>query len=362
MSKYHTIWIALFLITGKVFAFACSTDPKTECVETAATRNIDGVDVKLDCWRCRTIHEYSDPSDNNCKQLRDQNCSHVKAECRKRADGICAVQNATYSCPVERCDETGDVVCGKKPFCVGEACVVTAPTQNKNFDKATTYLAALEDAAQEVGKKQSRNVDEPFIFAGRSMECSRSITNAKNCCGSGRGWAQGIMGCADDEKELARAKEDGLVVEAGNGNNEYCHNKPLNLACTSYHRVYCVFDSKMARIVQNDGRKNQLGISFGYVGDESANPDCRGISITELSKLDFSKMDFGELAAEIENKAKEKLPKKEVLKQKVTSYTPEQLIEKNKQGKVVTTSMPEISETELKVADRLKGFYERVKK
>jgi conjugal transfer mating pair stabilization protein TraN len=354
ISKYY-IPIILLLIANNILAATCS-NPKTECVEAGGTKMIDGVSVTLDCWKYRTTYECREPSDNNCQQLRDQGCSQISATCRALWNGTCSVQDEILSCPVERCDEAGDVVCGKKPFCVGSGCVVPTPTQNNNFDKTVAALAALEAAAGEVQEKQTRNPDEIFIFAGRPMECSWVALGAKNCCRN-KGWAKGVfMDCDDEERNLAIAREEGRAVEAGNGNNEYCHNKPLGLACSSHHSVYCVFDNKIARIVQQDGRK-QLGLNFGDVGDDYAHPDCRGISINELKRLDFSKMDFSSLYDEIGKKAKEKAPTNEKLKQEATKYTHEQLKEKNKINNFIP--MPEV---ELKTADRLRDFYDRVQK
>ena len=352
MKSKYIVYVILIVITNNTFAAICY-NPKTECVEGRATRDKDGVSVTLDCWRYRTTYECRESSDNNCKQLRDQGCSQIQANCRTMWAGSCAVQDETFSCPVERCDEAGEIVCGKDLFCVGSSCSVTTPTKNKNFDKAAASLAAFNAAAEEV-KKQ--NIDNPQIFTGKAMECSRSIVNAKNCCGiSASGWAEGvILDCADDERQLAKAKEAGKVVEAGNGNNEYCYNEVLGV-CTSYHRVYCIFDSKIARIVQSEGRKKQLGISFGAVGDDSASPNCRGITPEELSKIKFDQIDFSELYSEIRKKAESSLPTNEALKQKTSGFTQDALKEKSSKTVVGFTS-------EQKVGDRISQFYENSKK
>lgn len=53
--------------------------------------------------------------------------------------------------------------------------------------------------------------------------------------------------------------------------------------------VYCCFNSMLARLIQEQGRQ-QLGVGWG-TGDA---PDCRGLSLGEISELDFSKMDLSE--------------------------------------------------------------------
>jgi conjugal transfer mating pair stabilization protein TraN len=69
---------------------------------------------------------------------------------------------------------------------------------------------------------------------------------------------------------------------------------------------YCCFNSKLARIIQEQGRP-QLGRSFG----DPKNPDCSGLTIGDIMKIDFSKVDFSEFIADI----KPKLPNPDKVKQ-----------------------------------------------
>jgi hypothetical protein len=58
---------------------------------------------------------------------------------------------------------------------------------------------------------------------------------------------------------------------------------------------YCCFNSKIAKIIQEQGRP-QIGRGWGVAG---ANPDCGGLSVTELSNLNFAAMDFSEFVRDI---------------------------------------------------------------
>lgn len=60
---------------------------------------------------------------------------------------------------------------------------------------------------------------------------------------------------------------------------------------------YCCFSNILEKVVQVQARK-QLGLNFG----SSSSPNCRGLTLDELSRVDFSKMDFSEVAAEIQKK------------------------------------------------------------
>ena len=346
------IVITSFFITDAFATLTCF-DPKTECIEAGGTRNIDGVSVTLDCWKYRITYECREDSDNNCEQLRKQGCSQIWAKCKIMLNGTCVVQDETYRCPVNKCEEIEVINYGKDIFCVGGNCAPTNPMKNNNFNKAAANLSALAAAAKEV---QEQNTKNPQIFTGRSMECSKNIAGAKNCCGiNSSGWAEGVfLNCDDEEKELAKKKEAGLAIDIG----EYCHNRVFGV-CTSYHNVYCTFGSRIARIVQNDGRRNQLGIGFGDVGGDDAHPNCRGITPEELSHMNFNNMNFSELYEEITKNAKAKIPTEETLKQKSSGITYEGLKEKGLKGKVISND----TGIELKAAERIKEFYvERIKK
>jgi conjugal transfer mating pair stabilization protein TraN len=52
-------------------------------------------------------------------------------------------------------------------------------------------------------------------------------------------------------------------------------------------RSYCQFDSKLAQIVQQQGRNGQLHIGFGG----ASSPDCRGLRLKN-QRIDFNKLDF----------------------------------------------------------------------
>ena len=80
-----------------------------------------------------------------------------------------------------------------------------------------------------------------------------------------------------------------LCVHAGS----YCSSKFLG-TCLTKKESYCCFNSRLARIVNQQGRA-QLGRGYG----DAKSPDCSGITVEELQRLDFSRMDLSEFYAEI---------------------------------------------------------------
>ncbi|STZ74977.1 TraN [Klebsiella pneumoniae subsp. ozaenae] len=62
-------------------------------------------------------------------------------------------------------------------------------------------------------------------------------------------------------------------------------------------RTYCVFDSKLARIVQEQGRGGQLHISFG----SASSPNCRGVTVAEMQHIDWKVIDYSDFYSELED-------------------------------------------------------------
>ena len=56
----------------------------------------------------------------------------------------------------------------------------------------------------------------------------------------------------------------------------------------SIDKSFCVFGSKLAKIIQEQGREGQLHIKFGSAKE----PNCQGITPEQLQSIDFSKIDF----------------------------------------------------------------------
>jgi hypothetical protein len=74
-----------------------------------------------------------------------------------------------------------------------------------------------------------------------------------------------------------------------------CAKKILGI-CLKKNRVYCCFNSILARIVHEQGRA-QLGIGWG----SAESPNCRGLMPGELGSIDFSRVDLREYMQYIEH-------------------------------------------------------------
>ncbi|MFD1620480.1 conjugal transfer protein TraN [Thalassotalea marina] len=98
--------------------------------------------------------------------------------------------------------------------------------------------------------------------------------------------------CADDSLTSSMIAT-GRCVTVGTR----CVEKLLG-TCLQEKQVECCFASKLARIINEQGRP-QLGIGWGT----PKNPDCRGLTPEEFQSIDFSQVDLSEYIADLNVKS-----------------------------------------------------------
>lgn len=100
--------------------------------------------------------------------------------------------------------------------------------------------------------------------------------------------------CDKDEMMTALLNKSGYCHYTGS----YCKEKWAD-KCVQRARTYCCFNSKMARIIQEQGRPQLKSFASGWASGDPRRPDCRGFTAQEFQLLDFSKMDFTEYYEEL---------------------------------------------------------------
>lgn len=106
-----------------------------------------------------------------------------------------------------------------------------------------------------------------------------------------------LAGCDAQDMETGMLKGSGMCHETGS----YCASSVLGI-CIQKARGHCCFNTKLGRILQEQGRP-QLS-SFSQIGWGTAHePYCRGFTAEEFQALDFSRMDLSEYYSEIEARA-----------------------------------------------------------
>ncbi len=105
---------------------------------------------------------------------------------------------------------------------------------------------------------------------------------------------QELAKCDQDEQILAMKRGSNLCVFIGS----YCSRRVPGFIgtpqCDQRTEGYCCFNSRLARIVNEQGRA-QIGRGWG----SPQNPDCNGFTMGEIERLDFAAMDLSEFYAEI---------------------------------------------------------------
>ncbi|EKI0742789.1 type-F conjugative transfer system mating-pair stabilization protein TraN, partial [Salmonella enterica] len=280
----------------------------TECSEPGGTKTgvMEGKPWSLTeaCWAYRDKYVTQSADNGTCQAYVDNPaCTLATRQCAfYSGEGTCLHEYATYSCESKTSGKV--MICGGDVFCLDGECDKAQSGKSNDFGEAVSQLAALAAAGKDVAALNGIDVR---AFTGQAKFCKKAAAGYSNCC-KDSGWGQdiGLAKCSSDEKALAKAKTNKLTVSVG----EFCSKKVLGV-CLEKKRSYCQFDSKLAQIVQQQGRNGQLHISFG----SSKHPDCRGITVDELQQIKFDQLDLTNFYEDLMNN--QKIPDSGALTEKV---------------------------------------------
>lgn len=260
------------------------------CISKEATKVIQGIPVTRSCWEKEASFLCGGGTETNtCQTYRNQGCEQVGSICKNHNDSGCILYQQTFRCPIKQCTDVG-TICNGETYCLSGDCVKQQKQADPDFQKGVTGLSVVNAAA----KDYAVNPGAQFpIFSGQVKTCNKDLLNFANCC-SDSGWGVDLhlAQCDQEAKDLGQAKEKGLTIYVDSDDN-------CILGLCSHKKRYCVFPSKLARIIQENGRRDQLHVPFGNYD----HPDCRGLTPDEFSKLDLSKINFSEVYADITKKA-----------------------------------------------------------
>ncbi len=240
------------------------------CTEAGGTRNISGVDVTLDCWRYDLSYSCGYNTIDSCKPFADK-CNFLSQRCIEEDSGFCLTYEKTYSCIQENCDH-------KELRCGDPASIMFTQTLSHGTANDFAKVAAGFAGVTEAGNDLKKNQDQLQIFKGRSHDCGEAGMGLYDCCDGG---GNILHNCSETEKALKEARDKNLATFVG----RYCAKKVLRV-CLVYHQTWCVFESKLTRIIQEQGRRNQLHISFG----DGENPNCTGLTPEQLQQINFDQI------------------------------------------------------------------------
>lgn len=262
----------------------CSYE-EIQIIEGPQTRVINELPVTRDWWRRRKIYRCHYPAKNDCSPLRSKGCYQVNSTCKEKVGDVCVIWEQTYSCPSgKKLVKSYRSSNNKNPFCLSGDCADKSYVPNRDFAEVMARMSVLKEAGDDLKNFGS-------IFKGVDRRCTRHCVSFKDCCGNGNGWGVSLKlaSCDADEKELAELRTKNRCIQVGT----YCAEKKLGV-CIRKKTSFCCYGTKLAKIVQEQGRR-QLGLGFG----DPKQPQCQGLTIEQLAQLDFSKIDFSDMLADI---------------------------------------------------------------
>ncbi len=174
--------------------------------------------------------------------------------------------------------------CGSVSYCVGAGCETIKAKGNIGFVRSAAMLnMVLEMGGEEFDRANLR------FFAGERRSCAIRYGGLANCCRD-TGLLVGLANCSAEEKTLAEERHAGNTHYLG----RRCAKRALGV-CVKRERVWCVFGSKLGRILHQQARP-QLGIGWG---------SCRGFTVAEIERIDFDRLDLAGFAGNLRDGALE---------------------------------------------------------
>jgi Type-1V conjugative transfer system mating pair stabilisation len=326
LLRSGTNTIEVFLAAGRQGGFYSTwqinqkADKEYKCqdgyksCQSSGEKIVDGVRITKDCWQYKYIKTCDYPSLNDCYKLascsfisdrecllhdRYGNCVNVKKEfsCERSETDHYDVETVKFN-PTSR-NAASKIICANIP-CIDGSCVDKTSEVNNEMMDSISKLQGMAKAKDHVSLQ---------VFSGNARHCNKHMAGYHDCCKMG-GWGKYLGAkCSKEEKQLSENRKNNKCVYVGK------HNSKTLGVTTVTKNYWCCFPSVLEKIIQTQGRK-QLGMSFG----SSGSPDCRGLYIDELQRLDFNKMDFSDFYADILKRMK--LPKLSDLDKRVQNSMP----------------------------------------
>ncbi len=133
----------------------------------------------------------------------------------------------------------------------------------------------------------------PFVVEQGGESLTLSFSPAGFLMSMATQMAAEYFACTAEDQLHALRRSQNLCRYVGS----YCAKKGGS-ACLEKKESWCCFNSRLALVVQTEGRK-QLGLGWGT----PESPACRGFTLEEFQALDFSAMDLTPVIAEMASEA-----------------------------------------------------------
>lgn len=271
----------------------------SQCLESGV-KIINGFSIARPCWNTQKKYEYQElitaPS-AECENLKAQGCIYSNSVCLNKSPlGGCLNEQQNFTCFGLKA-ESSVSLCGSQLICEDGNCSKeigqTQDTNPEDFKRAAASTAVANELIKTI------KPDSIEIFRGERHACK--IGSLSNCCtDSGLLNKLNLDGCTQEEKDLAVAIVQGRTHKFDDYQKKSSGVVSGALGAKSTFKPFCVYPSKIARIVAEQGRP-QIGFPLGDGKPDST--DCSGFSISQLEQLDFDAIDFKDLYDEVLQRA-----------------------------------------------------------
>ena len=324
--------LLLVLMTSHLFIASAMADsrfqsqyPCSDVSKTCASkgvRTIEGLTVHRDCWEWQYTKQCNYPSKNDCRLYEHCYAAGDRGCLLQDSLGNCVNMKREFSCKawnvVNKKDQTARMGFEDKPGKDGLICKGIPCIDGNCVDKRYSTNGEMMDSLSKLHATAHMKPDKEGnfnLFQGSGMHCSKKPLDYTNCCKmNGKGWGANLGAkCNKDERTLSEMRGKNLCVYAGKD-----VTKKAGITVVIKHR-YCCFGNMLDKVIQVEGRK-QLGKNFG----SGKRPDCSGLSLEEIKRINWSQVDFSEFINELKVKfaGDLKIPNAGDLKSTITSSMP----------------------------------------
>ncbi len=295
----YTIDIQEMLCIGEVPACDQGVLQDNRCVLDASTLCPAGYAFHTDTDECvmappycQTGGEYLYDSDE-CSATAEHQCPTLEYlyDSSLRICMMDPVCDTVYNPERDKC-YASDPVCPIGDYaCMNVSGVYKcSPYQCVDLNQGIEYIDFTPIEYQDDGtiNQQGECSGTFYVFSGHGGICRPPGTQTvyTNCCSYDEG---DVVWCGEDT-QTAYDNQEGKCHYIG----EYCTERWFLIGCVQKAKSYCCFNSKLARIVHEQGRPQlkSFGPDGGWGTPES--PNCRGFTPEEFQMLDWKKMDLSE--------------------------------------------------------------------
>lgn len=270
---------------------------QAQMIPSPETKTIQGRPVYRDSWMRELLFSCETDDDSPCAKLRHQGGVLMSKKCQEENSlGECDQWEKVYDLGKFAAYRQSALSIGSTSLWETDDPSEFSSNKSTDFGSSLTTLSIFADMEKQL-EDDGSDFDENRLklFKGDKQKCHRTFLQGAifDCCSKMKGLATQVKlaACNTEEKQLAESRSDGKCRFIGS------YKQKLGTVTT---QVFCCFPTKLARVLHEQGRK-QLGLKWG----NAEKPKCRGFTLRELQRIDFTKIDLSEVVDDLQIRREE---------------------------------------------------------